>query len=175
MRNTALVHLTKTLSDQLGPDGITVNIVHPRVTRTEHIEAWFAEMAAPTGTTVEAIIKREAADPAAIRRMFCDSEAVSLLPVLAHRSPVPPNSVAGLSSGDRNRSQAKNMAQRSSTKAAAMVTAAAIPASLRATMGADVGRLRRVCRAGVRNEQQVTLFRHTAFCRTTGSISFALV
>jgi len=29
MRNTALVHLTKTLSDQLGPDGITVNIVHP--------------------------------------------------------------------------------------------------------------------------------------------------
>jgi NAD(P)-dependent dehydrogenase (short-subunit alcohol dehydrogenase family) len=70
MRNTALVHLTKTLSDQLGPDGITVNIVHPGVTRTEHVESWFAEMARDEGTTVEAIIKREAADPAAIRRML---------------------------------------------------------------------------------------------------------
>jgi hypothetical protein len=28
MRNTALVHLTKALPDQLGPDGITANIVH---------------------------------------------------------------------------------------------------------------------------------------------------
>lgn len=70
MRNAALVHLTKTLSDQLGPDGITVNIVHPGVTRTEHVEAWFAEMARASGTTVEAIIKREAADPAAIRRIL---------------------------------------------------------------------------------------------------------
>lgn len=43
MRNTALVHLTKTLSDQLGPNGITVNIVHPGVTRIEHhvIELFF--------------------------------------------------------------------------------------------------------------------------------------
>lgn len=70
MRNTALVHLTKTLSDQLGPDGITVNIVHPGVTRTEHVESWFAEMARSEGISVEAVIKREAGDPAAIRRML---------------------------------------------------------------------------------------------------------
>lgn len=70
MRNTALVHFTKTLSDEVGRNGITVNIVHPGVTRTEHIEEWFAEMAADEGTTVEAIIAREAGDPAALKRML---------------------------------------------------------------------------------------------------------
>ena len=35
MRNLALAHLTKTLSIQLGPQGINVNLVHPGGTRTE--------------------------------------------------------------------------------------------------------------------------------------------
>jgi len=35
MRNAAVVHLTKTLADQLGASGITVNLVHPGATRTE--------------------------------------------------------------------------------------------------------------------------------------------
>jgi NAD(P)-dependent dehydrogenase (short-subunit alcohol dehydrogenase family) len=83
MRNTALVHLTKTLSDQLGPAGITVNIVHPGVTRTEHVETWFASMAKSEGTTVEAIIKREAADPAAIRRMLEVDEVADCILFLA--------------------------------------------------------------------------------------------
>jgi NAD(P)-dependent dehydrogenase (short-subunit alcohol dehydrogenase family) len=83
LRNTALVHLTKTLSDQLGPDGITVNIVHPGVTRTEHVEAWFAEMARAEGTTFEAIVKREAADPAAIRRMLEVEEVADCIVFLA--------------------------------------------------------------------------------------------
>ena len=39
MRNLALVHLGKTLSDQLGRYGITVNTVHPGATRTERTEA----------------------------------------------------------------------------------------------------------------------------------------
>ncbi|HLZ97368.1 MAG TPA: SDR family oxidoreductase [Steroidobacteraceae bacterium] len=85
MRNTALVHLTKTLSDQLGPGGITVNIVHPGVTRTEHVEAWFADMAKSEGTTVEAIIKREAADPAAIRRMLEVEEVADCILFLASK------------------------------------------------------------------------------------------
>ncbi len=85
MRNTALVHLTKTLSDQLGPDGITVNIVHPGVTRTEHVESWFAEMARSEGITVEAVIKREAADPAAIRRMLEVEEVADCILFLVSR------------------------------------------------------------------------------------------
>jgi NAD(P)-dependent dehydrogenase (short-subunit alcohol dehydrogenase family) len=35
LRNAAIVHLTKTLADQLGGHGITVNLVHPGATRTE--------------------------------------------------------------------------------------------------------------------------------------------
>jgi NAD(P)-dependent dehydrogenase (short-subunit alcohol dehydrogenase family) len=34
-RNTSLVHLTKTLTVQLGRHGITVNCIHPGITRTE--------------------------------------------------------------------------------------------------------------------------------------------
>jgi NAD(P)-dependent dehydrogenase (short-subunit alcohol dehydrogenase family) len=85
LRNTALVHLTKTLSDQLGPDGITVNIVHPGVTRTEHVEAWFAGMAKSEGVTVDQIIKREAGDPAAIRRMLEAEEVADCIVFLASR------------------------------------------------------------------------------------------
>jgi NAD(P)-dependent dehydrogenase (short-subunit alcohol dehydrogenase family) len=35
LRNAAIVHLTKTLADELGAHGITVNLVHPGLTRTE--------------------------------------------------------------------------------------------------------------------------------------------
>ena len=38
LRNAAVVHLTKTLADQLGPHGITVNLVHPGTTRTERTD-----------------------------------------------------------------------------------------------------------------------------------------
>ena len=59
----------------------------PLGTRTEHIEAWFAEMAASTGTTVEAVIKREAADPAAIRRMLeVEEVADSILFLVSRRA-----------------------------------------------------------------------------------------
>lgn len=51
MRNVALCHLTKTLSDQLGPDGITVNVVHPGVIRTPHLVDLFASEAKKCGTT----------------------------------------------------------------------------------------------------------------------------
>jgi NAD(P)-dependent dehydrogenase (short-subunit alcohol dehydrogenase family) len=39
LRNAAIVHLTKTLADQLGAQGITVNLVHPGSTRTERTNA----------------------------------------------------------------------------------------------------------------------------------------
>jgi NAD(P)-dependent dehydrogenase (short-subunit alcohol dehydrogenase family) len=85
MRNTALVHFTKTLSDQLGPDGITANIVHPGVTRTEHVESWFAETARAEGISLEAVVKREAGDPAAIRRMLEVEEVADCILFLASR------------------------------------------------------------------------------------------
>jgi len=39
LRNAAVVHLTKTLADELGAHGITVNLVHPGQTRTERTDA----------------------------------------------------------------------------------------------------------------------------------------
>lgn len=68
MRNAALVHFTKTLSDQLGPDGITANLVHPGSTRTER-----------TGPDQE----RQAAQGNATRRMVDASEIGHIVAFLA--------------------------------------------------------------------------------------------
>jgi NAD(P)-dependent dehydrogenase (short-subunit alcohol dehydrogenase family) len=55
LRNAAVSHLTKVLSDQLGPDGITVNAVHPGIVRTPHLTELFAEMAHERSTDAAAI------------------------------------------------------------------------------------------------------------------------
>ena len=56
LRNAALVHLTKTLSNHLGPDGINVNLVHPGATVTERTseEAAQASMSNDIGRMVDA-------------------------------------------------------------------------------------------------------------------------
>ena len=58
-RNIAIVHLSKTLSDELGPLGITVNVVHPGATRTESLDRAFADRARQEGTTAEEQERRE--------------------------------------------------------------------------------------------------------------------
>ena len=50
LRNAALVHLTKTLSNHLGPDGINVNLVHPGATVTERTSEEAAH--APQGNDI---------------------------------------------------------------------------------------------------------------------------
>jgi len=67
LRNAAIVHLTKTLSDQLGQHGITVNLVHPGATRTERTDA--------------ATEKRAATN--AIRRIVDASEIAQVVAFLA--------------------------------------------------------------------------------------------
>jgi len=67
LRNAAIVHLTKTLSDQLGHHGITVNLVHPGATRTERTDA--------------ATEKRAATN--AIRRIVDASEIAQVVAFLA--------------------------------------------------------------------------------------------
>ena len=68
LRNAAIVHLTKSLSDQLGPHGITVNLIHPGATRTERTGPSHAERAQREGVTVEEI-ERRVAQNIAIRRI----------------------------------------------------------------------------------------------------------
>jgi len=55
MRNVAIAHMTKVLSDQLGPFGITVNTLHPGVVETEHIHELYEQIAAARGTTARQV------------------------------------------------------------------------------------------------------------------------
>ena len=58
-RNTSLVHLTKTLAVQLGRFGITVNCIHPGITRTERTPGLLAARAAQLGITPEEVERRD--------------------------------------------------------------------------------------------------------------------
>jgi NAD(P)-dependent dehydrogenase (short-subunit alcohol dehydrogenase family) len=82
MRNAALCHLTKTLSDQLGPSGITVNAVHPGVIRTPHLEELFESEAAKCGTTAAEIEAQFIADTP-VRRILSAAEIATTVTFLA--------------------------------------------------------------------------------------------
>ena len=85
-RNAALVHLTHAMAMELGPEGVTVNIVHPGVVRTEGLPAALARAAARRGTTVEDLMDRlagrtamrrltEPEDVAAVVAFLCSPDA----------------------------------------------------------------------------------------------------
>lgn len=86
-RNTALVHLSRTLALQYGRDGINVNCIHPGVTRTERTAKVLADRAAKAGTTPEEIEKQDAKPGApranAIGRMIDAKEIGWLVAFLA--------------------------------------------------------------------------------------------
>ncbi len=69
LRNAAIVHLTKTLSELLGPHGITVNLIHPGTTRTERSGPLYAEQGRQQGVSPEEIEGR-IAENIAIRRII---------------------------------------------------------------------------------------------------------
>ena len=58
-RNTSLVHFTRTLAQQFGRDGVTVNCIHPGLTRTERLAEAYATRAQRKGLTAAEV---EAAD-----------------------------------------------------------------------------------------------------------------
>ena len=60
-------------------------LLSTQFTTSRRIEAWFAEVAVAEGTTVDAIIEREAADPAAIRRMLEVEDVADSILFLASR------------------------------------------------------------------------------------------
>jgi NAD(P)-dependent dehydrogenase (short-subunit alcohol dehydrogenase family) len=73
MRNLAIVHMTKVLSDQLGPAGITINTLHPGVVETEHIHELYAKNAAAEGIT-PAQVEQNFIDRTPIRRVLTADE-----------------------------------------------------------------------------------------------------
>jgi NAD(P)-dependent dehydrogenase (short-subunit alcohol dehydrogenase family) len=82
MRNVAICHMTKTLSDQLGPHGITVNVLHPGVIRTPHLTDLFAKEAAKSGTTV-AEVEQEFVMQTPTRRILEADEIATTVAFLA--------------------------------------------------------------------------------------------
>lgn len=81
-RNVAVVHLTKTLADELGPHGVTVNVIHPSTTRTERRQEEWTAQAQRQGISV-AELERRMAVGNAIRRMVDASEIAYLATFLA--------------------------------------------------------------------------------------------
>lgn len=73
MRNLAVVHMTKVLSDQLGPAGITINTLHPGVVETEHIHELYAKNALVEGISPEQV-ERNFIARTPIRRVLSASE-----------------------------------------------------------------------------------------------------
>ena len=67
LRNAAVVHMTKTFSDQLGGDGITLNVVHPGLTLSETVSTMLDKRAENQGVS-RADIENESSQRVAIRR-----------------------------------------------------------------------------------------------------------
>ena len=82
IRNSGLVNLTKYLSQQLGPSGVTVNLVHPGATRTERSGPAYEERARQEGITVAEVEARVAANNAT-RRIVDASELAYVVAFLA--------------------------------------------------------------------------------------------
>ena len=86
-RNTSLVHFTKTLAVHLGRHGITVNCIHPGMTRTERTPRLLAARAAELGTTAEEAERRDFAHDSprgnAIGRMVDAAEIAYVTAFLA--------------------------------------------------------------------------------------------
>lgn len=82
MRNVAICHMTKTLSDQLGPHGITVNVIHPGVVETPHIHELYAKEAARQGLTAVQV-EANYAKATPIRRVLQPAEIADAVLFLA--------------------------------------------------------------------------------------------
>ena len=86
-RNVSMVHLTKTLSVQLGRHGITVNCIHPGTTRTERTPGLLAGRATELGLSAEELERQDFAPDSprgnAICRMVDASEIGYLAAFLA--------------------------------------------------------------------------------------------
>lgn len=83
IRNVGVVHLSKTLSDELGPSGITSNVVHPGGTaNTTFIDRQVSKAREATEKPVEEII-RDLGKGNAIRRLPTAEEVANVVVFLA--------------------------------------------------------------------------------------------
>ena len=83
-RNVSMVHLTKTLSNQVGRFGITVNCIHPGTTRTERTPSLIEARAAQLGIPLDQVEATDFAPGSARGNAICrmvDAEEIAYLSV----------------------------------------------------------------------------------------------
>ena len=98
VRNVAVAALTKNLADELGRDGINVNVVHPGVTVTEHTPEMLAGRAARAGVSV-AEVERQLSASVGIGRLVTADEVAAVVTFLASPKSVAVNGDAIVVSG----------------------------------------------------------------------------
>ena len=77
-----MVHMTKTLSNDLGRYGITVNCIHPGTTRTERTAVMLESRAAQQGTTAAEVEQQDFAPGSGRGNAICrmvDAEEIGFL------------------------------------------------------------------------------------------------
>jgi len=82
VRNVAVVAMTKNLADELGRDGINVNVVHPGITVTEKWPQILAARAERAGVS-EAEIERQAGASVGIGRLVTAEEVAAVVTFLS--------------------------------------------------------------------------------------------
>ncbi len=82
LRNLSLVHMTKTMSAELGQYGITVNTVHPGTTITERSVPMYEAQAQREGTT-RAEVEAQVASGIAVGRIIDASEVAYVVAFIA--------------------------------------------------------------------------------------------
>ena len=82
LRNLSLVHLTKTMSSELGQYGITVNTIHPGTTITERSGPMYAAQAQQQGITQEEV-EAQVASGIAVGRIIDASEVAYVVAFIA--------------------------------------------------------------------------------------------
>ena len=82
MRNTAVVHMTKTFSDQLGADGITLNVLHPGLTLSEGVATMLDSRAQSQGIGRDEI-EKNITQNVAIKRAIDPKELAWLVTYLS--------------------------------------------------------------------------------------------
>ena len=82
LRNLSVVHMTKTLSSELGPHGVTVNTIHPGTTRTERSEPMYQEQANRLGVSLDEV-EADVAGGIAVRRIIDSAEVAYVAAFIA--------------------------------------------------------------------------------------------
>ena len=82
LRNLSLVHMTKTMSAELGQYGITVNVIHPGTTITERSAPMYEAQAQREGTT-RAEVEAQVASGIAVGRIIDASEVAYVVAFIA--------------------------------------------------------------------------------------------